>query len=120
MTLSFKYDVFQFQSDGGQNQGALEHLLKRGNELTEVARDLVDKKAIDYAVVSSCFYHTFSLFKEEYLEYKIKGKSVSEAVGEFMEGKKGALISECNGFGCEQECSPMEQNMDKHFLNIPT
>lgn len=75
--------------------------MKRADETIQVVKDLVNEKDVDYAVVSSCFYHTNTLFKEEYLANKILGKTIAQAVAEFMKNKTGSLINECSAFGCE-------------------
>ena len=84
-----------------------------------MVKELIEDKHVDYAVVSSCFFHTTTLFMEEFLKNKIKGKTISEAVMEFVSDKKDALINECEGLGCKETCSRAHENQFKHFSNSP-
>ena len=102
-----KYDLWQWMSDGDQGYpGGMAHLLQRGDQVVEVVKGLISSKSVQSAVVSSCFYHTFVQYKEEFLAFKIEGKRVADAVREFVfEDKQSYMINECQGFGCNEKCS---------------
>lgn len=60
--------------------GALGFLASRGHEVADIAKKLLKEKKIEYAVISSCFYHGAMHYKEEFLEFKIDEKTTAEAV----------------------------------------
>ncbi len=70
-------------------------------------------------MVSSCFWHTMTYFKKEFIEFRIEEDNVANMVDDFVKGKGRLVINKSGDIGGMEDCTDGSTNALAHILNGP-